>query len=68
MACVHCRAVQERSARSAASRGERARRSVQQKRQQENGNLSQGQGRYDVASEERRGAVTVDVGSGELRQ
>ena len=56
---------------SAAPRGECVRRRVQQKRQEENGNLSQGQGRYDVASlggEERRGAVTVDVGSGELRQ
>jgi len=71
MAFVQCRTVQERRARSAAPRGERARRRVQQKRQEENGNLSQGQGRYDVASlggEERRGAVTVDVGSGELRQ
>ena len=61
----------KKGARAVPRRVQRARRRVQPKRQEENGNLSQGQGRYDVASlggEERRGAVTVDVGSGELRQ
>jgi hypothetical protein len=40
MACVQCRAVQERRARSAAPRGERARRRVQQKQQRRMGILA----------------------------